>query len=96
MGIKDSGYSLWPFTGKEYEYAELLEIIVCEEVLFGGGKTRESVYEPTREDIKNLADKYGFDYDEIMETIKSSDRKVWHTLLIDMPIYRSAHNEIQE
>lgn len=91
MGIRDTGYSLWPFPGKEHEYPELLEIVVYEDVLFGDGKTRESVYEPTREDIENLADQYGFDYNEIMDMIKRSDQKVWHTLLIDMPLYRDAH-----
>ena len=80
MTLKDDGYAFFQPGQK------LLEIVVIEKEK----GTRDSIFQPTREDIREICHVHRFDFHKTMEMIEQKRPDV-HTLMIDAEVYRKEY-----
>lgn len=80
--VYTDGYSFFP-----RDDGLLLELIIVDV------DRRANYYHPTTEDVRKACSEFSLDPEAVLDMIHGMDRRVYHTLLIDVPIYRGDKKE---
>lgn len=88
MSLEDHkriGMFSWPYN--ESGEKPLLMVLMVFERSIEGDLGVETLYNVVAKDIREASERYGFDFEEVLNYITNSDSNI-HTFLIDMDLYR--------